>query len=445
MRQMLRKSKKMAVSIIAGVMLMQGLAGCSSQTQSAGNANSNSPQAAVQEKADAKPQKAVDISFLFPQYDEKTQGLMKQVVDDFNKDNQDAIHVSLEIAPWDKMHDKLITSMSANQTPDVFGYATRWLAQFTSLNQIEDMNSYLTPDFKQKFIPALLDSAKMPGNDATYGIPVAASARMLFYRKDLFEKENIQAPQNWDDLLAAAKKVNNPPNLYGLGLYSKGIEVDTYFDYFLWNNGGDILDANGKAALNSPQGVEALQFMVDLANKHKVTQPNPNGFGRDQIIQMFISGQLGMYPTGPWLADEIKRQNPDIQYGISYFPSRTGGQPAVLGVTDSLGMSASSSHKAEAWKFIEYMYQHKYRLEFDKVEGMLPEQVEVSKDEYFQSADKKPFIEALQYAKFYPPVETFPTIEEIQTVAVQKAMSGEMTPSDALNEAAQKIDALGKK
>jgi multiple sugar transport system substrate-binding protein len=435
-KEKLSKLVRFSAVLIVAILLIQSLTACGSSSPSNGGA---SPSAS---EPSASKQELVNLNFLFPQYDEKTQGLMEQVVNDFNTENDGSIHVTLEITPWDKIYDKLITQMSANQTPDIFGYATRWLAQFTSLGQIEDMNSYLTPEFKQRFITTLLDSAKMPGDSATYGIPVAASSRMLYYRKDLFDKANIQPPKTWDELAAAAAKINNPPSLYGLGLYSSGIEVDSYFDYFLWNNGGDILDTQGKAILNSPQGVEALQFMVDLANKDKVTQPNPNGFGRDQIIQMFISGQLGMYPTGPWLSDQIKRQSPDLQYGISYFPSKTGSQPAVLGITDSLGLSSKSAHKAEAWKFIEFMYQTKYRLEFDKVEGMLPELVDVMKDPYFQTPDKKPFVEALNYAKFYPPVSTFPTIEQIQTTAVQDAMSGAKTPKEALDEAAKKIDAL---
>jgi multiple sugar transport system substrate-binding protein len=434
------KLKRVTGIIIVAGLLIQILAGCSSQSQSSEGASS-SPSSS---QPPAKDQ-LVNLNFLFPQYDEKTQGLMQTVVDDFNKANTGKIQVKLEITPWDKIYDKLITQMGANQTPDIFGYATRWLAQFKSLGQIEDLNSYMKPEFKQLFITKLLDSAKLPGDQAAYGIPVAASSRMLFYRKDLFDKAGVQPPKTWAELAAAAKKINNPPNLYGLGLYANGIEVDSYFDYFLWNNGGDILDANKKAVLNSPQGVEALQFMVDLANKDKVTQPNPNGFGRDQIIQMFISGQLGMYPTGPWLADEIKRQSPNLQYSTSYFPSKDGSQPAVLGITDSMGISSKSAHKAEAWKFIEFMYQTKYRLEFDKVEGMLPELVEVAKDPFFVSPDKKPFVDALNYAKFYPPVETFPTIEQIQTVAVQEAMTGQKTPKQALDDAAKKIDALGTK
>lgn len=430
---------KAVTTISLSATLVAGLAGCGGGVGSSSSGNSSSSNSGGSNTP-------VNLTFLFAQYDDKTQGLMEQVVNDFNAANQGKIHVSLETAPWSKMHQKLITVMSANQAPDVFEYATRWLSQFVDLGQLQPLNTDLSnsPAFKQQFIPSLLNGATLPNKPEIYGLPAAASARMLFYRTDLFTKAGIQPPKTWDELRNDAKKITNPPGVYGLGIYAGGIEVDTYFDYFLWNNGGHILGPDGKAALNSPQGVEALQFMVDLANKDKVTEPNPNGFTRDQIIQMFLSGQVGMYPTGPWLSSEIKRQNPSLQYGISYFPSKTGSQPVVLGVTDSLGISAKSQHQTEAWKFIQFMYQTKYRLAFDKVEGMLPEETAVAQDAFFQTPNMKPFVDGLSYAKFYPMTPNFPAIEQIETVAVQQAMSGQMTPKQALDQAAQKIDAIGK-
>lgn len=433
------KLNKTVAAIAASTVLLAGVAGCGT------GGGSSTANASSGDSGGSSAGKPVELTFLFAQYDDKTQGLMQQVVDDFNKQYQGKIHVTLETAPWSKMHQKLITMMSANQAPDVYEYATRWLSQFINLKQLQPLNTLLSnsPTFNDQFIPSLLNGAKLPNQSEIYGLPAAASARMLFYRKDLFKKAGLQPPKTWAELLQDAQKINNPPNTYGIGIYASGIEVDTYFDYFLWNNGGHILSPNGKAALNSPQGVQALQFMIDLAKKYKVTEPNPNGFTRDQIIQMFLSGQIGMYPTGPWLSSEIKSQNPKLQYGISYFPSKDGGTPAVMGVTDSLGISANSTHQADAWKFVQFMYQPQYRLKFDKVEGMLPVEKSVAQNPFFQTPDMKPFVDGLSYAKFYPMTPNFPSIEQIETVAVQQAMSGQMTPKQALDQAAQKIDALG--
>lgn len=389
--------------------------------------------------------KAVELRVLFPEYSDKTKGLMQEVVDDFNNANKGKIHVTLETSPWDKLHDKLAVTMGGNQAADVFGYATRWVSEFSELGQLEPLDGYLNDSFKSQFISRLFDAAaytpKATGKKATYGLPVAVSARMLFYRKDLFDKAGVKAPTNWEELLDVAKKTASPPTVYGLGVPANGIEVDTFFMYFLWNNGGDILGADGKAVINKPEGVEALNFLVKLVNE-KGSQSKPTGFTREQIIEMFKAGQLSMYPTGPWLNTMIKRDNPNLSYAIAPFPANQGKPRATVGVTDSLGMWAKGTHKQEAWKFIEFMYQDKYRQKFDETEAMLPEKKSVAASAAFSTPDQKPFVDALNDAKFVPHHPKFENIQQIITVAVQKALTGEATPQQALDEAAQKIDAL---
>lgn len=381
----------------------------------------------------------VAIRFLFPEYSAKTVGLMTEVVDAFNAANTGKIKVSLETSPWDKMHDKLAVSMGSDQAPCVFGYATRWISEFSALNQLAPLDDLLVGDFKASFIPKLLDAGILGGK--TYGIPVAASARLLFYNTDLFTKAGVPAPKTWDDLKNVAVKTANPPSNYGLGVPASGIEVDTFFDYFLWNNGGDIVDANGKSMLSKPESVAALQYLVDLV-KAGGSQPKPEGFTREQVIEMFKSGQVSMYPTGPWMNAMIKADNPTLKYSFIPFPVNGSTPQATVSVTDSMGLSAKCANKTEAWQFVQFLYKTEYRQKFDETEGMLPELTSVANSTFYQAADYKPFVDALQTAKFQPQHPKFEQIQQIMTVAVQKALTGEMTPQAALDEATQKIDAL---
>lgn len=415
-------ARKLRPAIAAAAMtaLAAGLAGCG-----AGGGNSAAGE--------------VKLRFLFPEYSSKTAATMKGVVDDFNKANPGKINVSLETAPWDKMHDKLAVSMGAGQAPDVFGYATRWISEFAGLNQLAPLDSLLTPDFKKGFNEKVLTAGEFKGK--TYGIPAAVSARLLFYRTDALAKAGVNPPKTWDDLMAAATKTATPPKMYGLGVPASGIEVDTYFDYFLYNNGGDILDPNGKSMLSKPESVEALQFLTDLTKKGG-SEPKPTGFTREQIIENFKAGQLAMYPTGPWLNAMIKADNPGLKYSAVAFPTNGDKPQQTVSVTDSLGMSAKGKHQAEAWKFVQFMYQDKYRQAFDESEGMLPERTAVAQSAYFQTPEYKPFIDALATAKFQPQHPKFEQIQQIMTVAVQKALSGQASPQAALDEATSQIDKL---
>jgi multiple sugar transport system substrate-binding protein len=381
----------------------------------------------------------VSLRFLFPEYSAKTRPLMEEMVTDFNEANQGEIDVSLEIAPWDKMHDKLAVSMGSGQAPDVFGYATRWISEFAGLDQLAPLDERMTDGFRSTFNQKVLEAGIY--EDKLYGLPAAVSARLLFYRTDVFEEANLSAPENWDDLMTVATESADPPQLYGLGVPASGIEVDTYFNYFLYNNGGDILDENGKSMLSEPEAVEALQFLTDLVEAEG-SQPKPTGFTREQVIENFKAGQLAMYPTGPWLNAMIEADNPGLEYDAVPFPTNDGKEQQTVSVTDSLGMSASTEHPDEAWKFIEFMYQTQYRQAFDEAEGMLPELTAVAESDYFQAPEYKPFVDSLDTAKFQPQHPKFEQIQQIQTTAVQKALTGQATPQQALDEATAAINNL---
>jgi multiple sugar transport system substrate-binding protein len=149
-----------------------------------------------------------------------------------------------------------------------------------------------------------------------------------------------------------------------------------------------------------------------------------------------------MYPTGPWLNAMIKADAPGLQYSIAPFPTAPGKPAKAVAVTDSFGISATSPHKAEAWKFIQFMYQPKYRQKFDETEGMLPELNSVAASAYYQAPGYKPFVDALSTAQFQPQHPKFESIQQIMTVAVQQALSGQSSPKTALDDATSKINQL---
>ena len=53
---------------------------------------------------------------------------------------------------------------------------------------------------------------KFHWEDEYIGITWQIDARGIFYRKDIFEEKGIPVPTNWDELLEAAKALNDPEN-----------------------------------------------------------------------------------------------------------------------------------------------------------------------------------------------------------------------------------------
>jgi multiple sugar transport system substrate-binding protein len=94
-----------------------------------------------------------------------------------------------------------------------------------------------------------------------YGVPFEAETSPLFARVDLIQQATGQAdpPKNLDDLTAACKKINSPPSVYALG-FTLGRTPDCFGNTLniIWNDGGTLVDKDGKVALNSPETVAAM-------------------------------------------------------------------------------------------------------------------------------------------------------------------------------------------
>src|SRR6266487_3803212 len=95
-----------------------------------------------------------------------------------------------------------------------------------------------------------------------FGIPFEADTSPLFARLDLIEKATgkREPPKTFDELTDMSKKINSPPNVYALGLtLGRTPDGGGNATAIIWNEGGALVDKEGKVALNSPETVAAMK------------------------------------------------------------------------------------------------------------------------------------------------------------------------------------------
>jgi multiple sugar transport system substrate-binding protein len=94
-----------------------------------------------------------------------------------------------------------------------------------------------------------------------FGIPFEADTSPMFVRTDLIKQATGSAdpPKTLDDLTTVCQKLNSPPDLYALGL-TLGRAPDCFGNTLaiIWNDGGSLVDKDGKVALNSPETISAV-------------------------------------------------------------------------------------------------------------------------------------------------------------------------------------------
>lgn len=384
---------------------------------------------------------ANSIKVVFMEYDPKASPYYTNLGSEFEKANPGA-KVEVEIIQWAQGRDRLVVWISGGQAPDLALVGTRWLYEFVDMKALEPLDRFASKEFLRDFFPAVLQGSYYQGH--LYGLPVAVSTKSLYYRTELFEKAKLTPPGTWDELLEAAKKLHSP-EVYGFGLAaSKHWQSLDNWTMFFYTAGGRYFDEAGKCVVNSAAGVKSLQFYADLALKHKVTQPGPVANNRSDIQNMFAAGKLAMVWTGPWFFGILDRDKPGLKYAVARTPKGTVNSTQVM--TDSMVMFNQSKNKDLAWKFLEFMYQDKRRLEFDKAFGMLPEKQTVAKDATLQGDRRwRQFLEELDGGVIFPSSGVWAKISDVLVVAIQEVMVAGRPPQAALDEACRKIDEISGK
>jgi multiple sugar transport system substrate-binding protein len=380
---------------------------------------------------------AETIRVVLGYYSAATQGLFEGMAKDF-MEKHPGDEVKIEVIQWDNLQQRLTTDIAGGTEPDIAMIGTRWLVDYVKNDIAEPMD--LTPEFKASFIESFLSPSTFDGT--MYGLPVAASARAMYYNKDLLAKAGVTAPPtNWDGVVDTARKIKAlGTDAYGFALQGKEIETDAYWYYSLWTHGGELIK-DGKSGVASPEAIKALTLYKSMIDEG-LTEPDPSGLNRQDIERLFKQGRIGMILTGPWLRGQIKTDAPTLNYALSTIPE--GTTKATYGVTDTLMVFKSSKQKELAMKFLtETAFSPKWRIEFSTKEGFLPVMKEEAAAPVFADDPQlKAFTDMLPYARFAPPVANWEQMVDAVIAAVQKVYIGQAQPEAALKEAAATIDGL---
>lgn len=377
------------------------------------------------------------------EYSSKTGPYFEEAATAFEKANPDT-DVQIEVVPWDVLLQKLTTDISGNANADLSIIGTRWLLDFVQEGLAAPLDDYMDDAFKERFFDVFLSPSVM--DDQTYGLPVAASARAMYYNKDLFEQAGIDTvPQTWQELSAAAQKISAlGDDIAGFGLQGKEIETDVYFYYALWAFGGQLIDDDGTSGLDSDAGYKAAELYKSLIDAN-ATQPGVTSYSREDVQNLFKQGKVGMMITAPFLSNQIKDEAPDLQYGVTAIPAGPDGDRGTYGVTDSIIMFENSKVKDTAWQFLDMLFTTEWREKFTAGEGFLPVNREVAATPAFaDNADLKEFTALLPDARFAPVITGWEEIAAKTSDAVQRIYLGDADVKESLDDAAASInDILG--
>ncbi len=309
------------------------------------------------------------IKFIAASYSDNTTKYWKDLVARFEKKNP-KIKVQLQVLDWNTLLQQAPTMIQTKSYPDILNYND--FSAYAKEGLLHPVSDVLGPDLQKEFATTFTDKAKLDGKQ--YGIPFIASVRSLAYNKKIFKEIGESSPpKTWADLTRIAKKAK-AKGYVGYGLPLGAEEAQAEFSMWMWNGGGDWKTGD-KWSINSDKNLATLNFLRDLSNKDKVTQPNPGKTDRsDGVWKAFSQGKVAMaaiMPHGTFTNKYMK--DAPFDWGSAPFPTKESGQESVtLGVQDFLMAFKKAGNKGPVKKFLEFFYQKDNYVKFNQAEGFLP-------------------------------------------------------------------------
>lgn len=350
--------------------------------------------------------------------------------------------IQIEVVPWDVLLQRLTTDIAAGVNADLSIIGTRWLVDFVQEGIAAPLDDFMDDAFRDRFIDVFLSPSVMEGQ--TFGLPIAASARAMYYNRDLLEQAGLDTPPDtWEELEEAARAISAiGDDIAGFGMQGSAIETDVYFYYAFWAHGGELVTADGRSGLDSPAGIAAATLYKQMIDEG-LTQPGMTAFTREDVQNLFKQGRVGMMITAPFLAAQIASEVPDLNYGVGAIPAGPDGIRGTYGVTDSIIMFENSQVKDTAWDFLDFIFTTDWRARFTGGEGFLPVQTAVAEmPDFADSEVLAAFTDLLPEARFAPVIAGWEEIAERTSVALQRIYLGEGEIEATLSAAAADINRI---
>ncbi len=225
---------------------------------------------------------------------------MRRTVKEFSQRTGVRVEVTLSVIPefWSLTEQ----SFTSDDPPfDLIGADEIMLLQYARQGWVEPLDAWVAADgySLDDFEPATLDAVSYQGR--LYGLPYAAVADVLIYRRDLFERYGVAVPQTMAELTEAAVAVQQAARqdglseLYGITLRgAPSCGLNFWLIGSTWAPGWGVrwYDEDGRPTLDTPEFLAAVEHYLDLL--WRAGPPESWKWGFVECMECYSAGQAAM-------------------------------------------------------------------------------------------------------------------------------------------------------
>lgn len=334
--------------------------------------------------------------------------------------------LNFELRPWANRDEQLATAIAAGQGPDLVYLIPDQLGQYAATDgivAIDDLAKPVIGDVRESAVNAATIDGKL------YGLPILQTSVVNAYNKAMFTEAGItELPKTWDDIRAAAPKLAEKG--HATLAYYGADTLNLSFYPLLWQAGGTIFTEDGKdVAFNSPEGVAALQFLVDLNGMKGL--PADAAIAANDGKSDFLANKVAAMT---YTLEESRIA--DIEAGVGAGNLEVGGvlagkEQATYGAVGMLSRTSVRDNDAVVAAALEFFGSAEFSTELNTVAKRLPARTDVT-----LPGTNQVFIDALDKVVAGEPNQYARQVQGVLAPHVQAALQGSVTPQQALDAAA---------
>ncbi len=345
--------KRIVSAMVVLSMSMSILAACGNESQSTNStSNSTTGKSASTEK----------VVITFPSIWVGTDGKAKvfgQMVDSFNKENENKIEVKIEeYTDYDAYEDKIRTTISTGNAPDIFTFkSSADLQLYSESGKLMDLTSYLADkEWSDKFAEGVIKTAQYKGKN--FALPYENAVIAIMFNQKLLNSVGVTTvPTTYEELWKVcdalkAKKIFPTAQMTNKNAWTSML----WYSYALAAVGGPDVYEKG---LDDPAFVEAAKIMQKM-----FTYTSPDALGADATVVNghFFNERSAIYTNGSWILSRIKKEgvqglydNLAISAGLGYNGGKPGAYVNAVQAYIAAGKQSDPAKEEAIVKFLKYI------------------------------------------------------------------------------------------
>ncbi len=373
---------------------------------------------------------------------------LDRMIADFEKEHPNIKIKSISMGDYSALAQKLMGAIAVQNPPTIAQVYESWTTQFYEQGEllpidslIQGPNGLTSADLADIF-PVFIEDNSWDGKLLTF--PFNKSVPVYFYNVELLAANGIREfPKTWEEFRTVCKILTKDTNGDGIkDIWGTGGGVNVWqFGCMLLQKNGAFFDEKTKRVLvNSPAGVSALEYLVDLVNKDSC-QNFVTGY---EPQNDFLSGKLAMI-WGTSVSWAFMRDKMTFEIGLAPIPQ--WDKPAVLiyGTNIAIFRKAKPEATAAAWQFIKWFTNPKNQARWASATFYCPIRKSSLNEPEMQSLIKKikgleETLRQLDYAYFEPRGEEWFAGRRYLGEGLEQALRLKLSPKRALDEVARRFE-----